>query len=191
MVRRRRPIHFASLVVAGLLWLPAHLSAAEQTPEEVCRQMSHVTREECLAAAALLMRAEVDSEIDLTIRVEATDGRVTYTYEDIPSENASGDGRYCKAKDELVLPTGKTIRFLTTATDVIYSWRVPALSIDSTLIPGRINEAFIDPVEKAGMIEGRLLDEGKGTETVTDIRFVADAYDAKGTLKPQLFCKGR
>lgn len=42
----------------------------------------------------------------------------------------------------LVLPVGKKIRFLTTASDVIHSWWVPALGIKRDSIPGFINEAW-------------------------------------------------
>jgi len=42
----------------------------------------------------------------------------------------------------LVLPVGKKIRFLTTSTDVIHSWWVPALGFKKDAIPGFINEMW-------------------------------------------------
>lgn len=181
----RRPCRFSSLIVAGLVSLPVHSHSAERTPDEVCQRLSHVSQNECLAAAALLLRAQVDAGIDLTIRVEAAEGGLTYAY-----ENAPAGGRDCTSTKVLVLPANKTVRLLMTSTDVVYSWRVPVLAIDSDLVPGRVNEVIIEPITSPVMPEGRLIDAGKGIETATAIRIVADAYLTDGKLKAELFCKG-
>jgi len=42
----------------------------------------------------------------------------------------------------LIIPTGKKVRFLVTAKDVIHSWWVPELAVKRDAIPGYINEAW-------------------------------------------------
>jgi len=54
----------------------------------------------------------------------------------------------------LVLPIGKKIRFLTTASDVIHAWWVPALGIKKDAIPGFINEAWAR-IEQPGTYRGQ------------------------------------
>lgn len=54
----------------------------------------------------------------------------------------------------LVLPIGKKIRFLTTASDVIHSWWVPDLGFKKDAIPGFINEAWAN-IEKPGIYRGQ------------------------------------
>lgn len=54
----------------------------------------------------------------------------------------------------LVVPIGKKIRFLTTASDVIHSWWVPALGIKKDAIPGFINEAWAR-IETPGLYRGQ------------------------------------
>ena len=54
----------------------------------------------------------------------------------------------------LVVPVGKKVRFLLTATDVIHSWWVPALGFKKDAIPGFINEIWAR-VEKPGTYRGQ------------------------------------
>lgn len=54
----------------------------------------------------------------------------------------------------LVIPTGKKVRFLVTANDVIHSWWVPELSVKRDAIPGYINEAWT-LVEEPGSFVGQ------------------------------------
>jgi cytochrome c oxidase subunit 2 len=49
--------------------------------------------------------------------------------------------------NHLVVPTGKKIRFLTTAGDVIHAWWVPALGWKRDAIPGFINESWAEILE--------------------------------------------
>lgn len=59
------------------------------------------------------------------------------------------DGPRLLATDQrVVLPVGVPIRLVTTATDVIHSWAVPAFWIKLDAIPGKLNEtSFIIPKE--------------------------------------------
>jgi cytochrome c oxidase subunit 2 len=54
----------------------------------------------------------------------------------------------------LVVPVGKKVRFLLTATDVIHSWWVPALGFKKDAIPGFINEIWAR-VEQPGTYRGQ------------------------------------
>lgn len=54
----------------------------------------------------------------------------------------------------LVVPIGKKIRFLTTASDVIHAWWVPALGIKKDAIPGFINEAWAK-IDHPGIYRGQ------------------------------------
>ena len=56
----------------------------------------------------------------------------------------------------LVIPTGKKIRFLLTADDVIHAWWVPDFAIKKDAIPGFINELWTNvPEGKEGVYRGR------------------------------------
>ncbi|MBX2858144.1 MAG: cytochrome c oxidase subunit II [Cellvibrionaceae bacterium] len=54
----------------------------------------------------------------------------------------------------LYIPTGKKVRFLVTAQDVIHSWWVPELAVKRDAIPGFINEAWTR-VEEPGLFHGQ------------------------------------
>ena len=54
----------------------------------------------------------------------------------------------------VVVPVGKKIRILTTASDVIHAWWVPELAIKRDAIPGFINESWFQ-AEKEGVYRGQ------------------------------------
>jgi len=56
--------------------------------------------------------------------------------------------------NELVVPVGQKIRFLTTAADVIHSWWVPALGWKRDAIPGYINESWA-LIKEPGVYRGQ------------------------------------
>ncbi len=111
---------------------------------------------------------------DLTIKITGQQWRWRYEYldqgvdflstMDQQSVDASGKGaalapqavdNYLLAVDHpLVLPVGRKIRFLTTATDVIHSWWVPALGFKKDAIPGFINEAWAR-IDEPGTYRGQ------------------------------------
>lgn len=56
----------------------------------------------------------------------------------------------------LVIPTGKKVRFLVTADDVIHAWWVPDFAVKKDAIPGFINEIWTKvPEGKEGVYRGR------------------------------------
>lgn len=54
----------------------------------------------------------------------------------------------------LVVPTGKKVRLLLTASDVIHAWWIPAFGVKQDAIPGFINEAWFQ-VDKPGIYRGQ------------------------------------
>lgn len=54
----------------------------------------------------------------------------------------------------IYIPTGKKVRFLVTAADVIHSWWVPALAVKRDAIPGYVNEAWTK-VDEPGVYRGQ------------------------------------
>lgn len=70
-----------------------------------------------------------------------------------PSKNAN---YLLEVDNPLVIPTGKKVRFLITAGDVIHSWFVPAFGVKRDAIPGFVNEIWtIVPEGKEGIYRGQ------------------------------------
>ena len=51
--------------------------------------------------------------------------------------------RLLETYNPIVLPTEKNIQILTTATDVIHSWTIPAFGVKKDAVPGRTNETWV------------------------------------------------
>lgn len=56
--------------------------------------------------------------------------------------------------NHVVIPVGKKVRFLTTASDVIHAWWVPALGFKRDAIPGFVNESWAK-VDEPGIYRGQ------------------------------------
>lgn len=110
---------------------------------------------------------------DLTIKVVGNQWFWTYEYPDNGIELVSNmlkeqdqvgpgeryrtdaDGPPLLAVDErLVIPVGKTVKFLTTSNDVIHSFAIPAFWTKMDTVPGRINETWVK-VDKPGVYFGQ------------------------------------
>lgn len=104
-----------------------------------------------------LILMEDTEEADLTIQITGSQWKWHYRYFDDDLEfysrlttsqaeinnEVEKQPHYLKDVDNpLVLPTGKKIRFLITADDVIHSWWVPAFAVKKDANPGFINEAW-------------------------------------------------
>jgi cytochrome c oxidase subunit 2 len=82
------------------------------------------------------------------IRAEKhADGTPTSPEEDIAEINKyipDGKGRrLLETYNPIVLPTEKNIQILTTASDVIHSWTIPAFGVKKDAVPGRTNETWV------------------------------------------------
>jgi cytochrome c oxidase subunit 2 len=65
-----------------------------------------------------------------------------------------GQLRLFDVDNPVVLPVDTDIRVLTTATDVIHSWAMPALGVKMDAIPGRLNETWLR-IERPGIYYGQ------------------------------------
>ena len=105
---------------------------------------------------------EDQSEPDMTLKVVGSQWKWTYEYLDDDIRVVSNlkkldpeDPLYLRDVDNpVVLPVGKRIRFLHTATDVLHAWWVPAIAYKKDSIPGYINETWAI-IEKEGTYRGQ------------------------------------
>lgn len=125
-------------------------------------------------ATKALINMEDTKNADLTIKITGQQWKWQYDYaddgvrytsslkgssQDAAKRNAGIDPasveNYLLDVDKpLVVPVGKKVRFLLTATDVIHSWWVPALGFKKDAIPGFINEIWAR-VEQPGTYRGQ------------------------------------
>ncbi|MEY3182819.1 MAG: putative cytochrome c oxidase subunit 2 [Pseudomonadota bacterium] len=120
-------------------------------------------------ATKVLIKMNDTTDSDLTIKVTGYQWRWEYEYmgkgvrflsnlatpaEQIKNRDVKNPLYLLEVDKPLVVPIGKKIRFLTTASDVIHSWWVPALGIKKDAIPGSINEAWAK-IEKVGIYRGQ------------------------------------
>lgn len=122
-----------------------------------------------IPASKTLIAMEDASKADLTILVTGSQWKWHYKYLEYPIEFysllatpreqinnlAEKTELYLRDVDKpLVIPTGKKIRFLVTADDVIHSWWVPAFAIKKDANPGFINETWTK-VDTPGIYRGQ------------------------------------
>lgn len=62
--------------------------------------------------------------------------------------------RLLETYNPIVLPIGKNIQLLMTATDVIHAWTIPALGVKKDAVPGRTNEAWVN-IDVPGIYYGQ------------------------------------
>lgn len=125
-------------------------------------------------ATRTLLAMEDTSNSDMTIKVTGIQWKWKYDYleDDVsfvsnlhPQHNEirqlgagqdpAGIDNYLLEVDEpLVVPVGKKIRFLLTASDVIHAWWVPELGWKKDAIPGFINEAWAQ-INEPGIYRGQ------------------------------------
>ena len=68
-----------------------------------------------------------------------------------------GDNYLLKVDNPLVVPVDKKIRIITTATDVIHSWMVPAFAVKQDAIPGFVRDTWFR-AEKTGDFYGQCVE---------------------------------
>jgi cytochrome c oxidase subunit 2 len=105
--------------------------------------------------------------VDMTIKAVGNQWYWTYVYPDhgdlsfdanlIPDDKidkSKGQIRLLSTDNDIVLPVGKNIRLLTTATDVIHAWTVPSFGVKVDAVPGRVNEQWFN-IKRPGMYYGQ------------------------------------
>jgi cytochrome c oxidase subunit 2 len=70
------------------------------------------------------------------------------------SGKPSGDDYLLKVDNPLVVPVNKKVRIITTATDVIHAWMVPAFGVKQDAIPGFVRDTWFR-AEKTGDFYGQ------------------------------------
>ncbi len=120
-------------------------------------------------ATATLVKMYDQSEAEVDIQITGYQWKWRYQYlgEDIDffsslstpqsqisNQESKGENYLLEVDNPLVIPTGKKVRFLVTANDVIHSWWVPELAVKKDAIPGFINEIWTR-VEEPGVFRGQ------------------------------------
>lgn len=78
------------------------------------------------------------------------------SYEGTPNFENKGENYLLEVDNPVVIPTGRKVRFLITAGDVIHSWFVPAFGIKRDAIPGFVNEIWTKvPEGQEGIYRGQ------------------------------------
>ena len=111
----------------------------------------------------LLFYLDRTAEPDMTLKVTGSQWYWTYTYPDhedlevearmIPEKELDtyipdGKGRrMLETYNPIVLPIEKNIQVLTTASDVIHAWAIPAFGAKKDAVPGRTNETWFRVTE--------------------------------------------
>lgn len=79
---------------------------------------------------------------------------LTTPKDQIENRAPKGPNYLLEVDNPLVLPVGKKIRFITTSTDVIHSWWVPAFGVKRDAVPGLLRE-FWATIEQPGTYRGQ------------------------------------
>jgi cytochrome c oxidase subunit 2 len=112
----------------------------------------------------LLYMMDVTPKAALTIKAIGNQWYWTYEYPDqgirfdsnLTAEGSLKPGhlRLFEVDHRVVVPTHTTIRLITTSTDVVHSWAVPAFGVKKDSVPGRLNETWFH-VKKEGVYYGQ------------------------------------
>ena len=152
-------------------------------------------------ATRLVVAMKDAAREDLTIKVTGHQWKWEYEYfgegvrfmsntstprEQIEGRQPKGEHYLLEVDRPLVVPAGKKIRLVTTASDVIHSWAVPALGIKQDAIPGFIRETWFR-AETPGTYRGQcteLCGVGHGfmpvvVNVVTDTQFASWMQEQK------------
>lgn len=118
---------------------------------------------------AVLAYEDTRSNADMVVKVTGLQWRWQYEYphegikfvsslttprEQIEGHAAKGENYLIEVDKPLVIPVGKKIRFITTSTDVIHSWWVPAFGVKRDAIPGFLREFWVQ-VDTPGVYRGQ------------------------------------
>jgi cytochrome c oxidase subunit 2 len=103
--------------------------------------------------------------VDITIKATGKQWYWSYSYPDHgkfefdslmlkEGERKEGQPRLLAVDNEMVVPVNKTVRVITTGSDVIHAFAVPSFGIKIDSIPGRINETWFK-VAREGVYYGQ------------------------------------
>lgn len=119
----------------------------------------------------LLYYADSVEETEMTIKAIGRQWYWSYEYQDEEDEQVSftfdafmiadedideeaGQVRLLETDNRVVVPVETNIRLLTTASDVIHSWAIPAFGVKLDAVPGHVNEVWFR-VDEPGTYYGQ------------------------------------
>jgi len=113
----------------------------------------------------LLYYADRTVDAEMTLKAIGNQWYWTYEYPDNgeftfdaimieDNELKEGQPRLLTTDQAIVLPVDTDIRLLTTASDVIHAWAMPAFGVKIDAVPGRTNETWFR-IEQPGMYYGQ------------------------------------
>src|SRR5438093_6531722 len=133
---------------------PPPSDAPRQTPRELAWTLTPLFIVAVLAIPSLrlLYFENTNPAADLTINVTGKMWSWTYGYPDygnftfeapMLSNNAAEKAAELSppgTDNHMVVPVGKTVRIVTTGTNLIYSWAIPSIGAKITALPGRTSQ---------------------------------------------------
>lgn len=164
------------LLVAGLLMFVIFRFRASKNPDP--SHTAHNTLLEMIWTAVpvlvlvfiafpsfkLLYMMDVTPKADLTIKATGNQWYWTYDYPDhnihfdsnmvTDSHLKLGQFRLFEVDNRVFVPVNTNIRIITTSSDVIHSWAIPAFGVKRDSVPGRLNETWFN-VRKEGVYYGQ------------------------------------
>jgi len=112
----------------------------------------------------LLYKMDVTPKAQLTIKAIGNQWYWTYEYPDhnirfdsnmlADSHIKPGQFRLLEVDNRVIVPVHTNIRIITTSSDVVHSWAVPAFGVKRDSVPGRLNETWFN-VRKEGVYYGQ------------------------------------
>lgn len=120
-------------------------------------------------ATSLVVNMKDTSKEDLTIKVTGHQWKWEYEYlgddirfmsnsstpkTQIDGEEAKGENYLLEVDRPLVVPAGKKVRLVLTASDVIHAWWIPAFGVKQDAVPGFIRDTWFK-VDKPGTYRGQ------------------------------------
>jgi cytochrome c oxidase subunit 2 len=118
---------------------------------------------------AVLMYEDTRTDAQMVVKVIGSQWKWQYEYpeegikfvsvlatppEQIAGTAPKGANYLLEVDNPLVLPVGRKIRFVTTSTDVIHSWWVPAFGVKRDAVPGFLRE-FWATIDTPGVYRGQ------------------------------------
>lgn len=112
----------------------------------------------------LLYYADRTTEADMTLKIIGNQWYWTYEYPDHgnftfdanlvrDADLKPGQKRLMTTDNPVVLPVGRKVRLLMTASDVLHAWAVSPLGVRLDNVPGRTNETWVE-IDKPGTYYG-------------------------------------
>ena len=112
----------------------------------------------------LMYYADRVEDADMTLKVVGHQWYWSYEYPDhgnftfdanmiADADLKPGQHRLMETDNRVILPVGRKVRLLITATDVLHSWSISDFGVRLDAVPGRLNETWVE-INKPGLYFG-------------------------------------